>query len=289
MVAFAAEPLTESTFTEIIQEANVVTAANKSGSPAKTNEVFKVPDLVRTGRDSRVELTAKDQTITRVGSNTTFTFAQGGREILLKNGGVLFHSPAGVGGGAIKYKGSSAAVLGTTEIGQVLPDGRFKVLDLEGNVEVSLVNGISVRLKAGQMVIVSPDGTKFSEVTNFNLAELASHLLLVVGFSEPLSSRSLIEAAIEQQNQDIANGRLTISGNWQEAGLGLDVVFSPMNDSLFYLNGLDFMWNPLDFPGIGPVGPTPGGPGGLPLIPPVLQLIVNPPVINPPPMTNVNP
>ncbi len=289
MSAYSAQPLTESTFTEIIQEANVVTVTNKSGTPAKTNEVFKVPDLVRTGRDSRVELTAKDQTITRVGSNTTFTFAQGGRDILLKSGGVLFHSPAGAGGGAIKYKGSSAAVLGTTEIGQVLPDGRFKVLDLEGHVEVTLVNGTSVRLKAGQMVIVSPDGTKFSDVNDFNLAELASHLLLVVGFSEPLSSRSLIDAAIEQQNQEIAGGRLSISGTWQEAGKGLDLVFSPMNDSLFYLNGLDIKWNPLDFPGIGLVGPTPGGPGGMPLIPVDVHLIVNPPVINPPPITNANP
>lgn len=289
MVAFAAQPLTESAFTEIIQEANVVTATNKAGTPAKTNDIFKVPDLVRTGRDSRVELTAKDQTITRIGSNTTFTFAQSGRDILLKSGGVLFHSPAGAGGGAIKHKGSSAAVLGTTEICQILPDGRFKVIDLEGHVEVSLVNGISVRLMAGQMVIVSPDGTKFSDVATFNLAELASHLLLVVGFSEPLSSRSLIDAAIEQQNQEIKNGSLSISVSWQEAGYGLDLVYTPMNDSLFYLNGLDIKWNPLDFPGGGPVGPTPGGPGGMPLIPLDVNLIVNPPLINPPPITNVDP
>ena len=30
-------------------------------------------------------------------------------------------------------------------------------------------------------------------------------------------------------------------------------------------------WNPLDFPGRGPVGPTAGGPGGFPLFPPGLQ------------------
>lgn len=41
------------------------------------------------------------------------------------------------------------------------------------------------------------------------------------------------------------------------------------------------MPNPLDFPGQGPVGPTPGGPGGngiIPVIPPV--------IINPPDVTN---
>ena len=40
--------------------------------------------------------------------------------------------------------------------------------------------------------------------------------------------------------------------------------------------------NPLDFPGIGPVGPTPGGQGGQPLVP------VFPPVILPPSVTEVS-
>ncbi len=44
------------------------------------------------------------------------------------------------------------------------------------------------------------------------------------------------------------------------------------------------MPNPLDFPGTGPVGPTPGGPGGFPLIP-----IFPPVIINPPQVTEVNP
>jgi hypothetical protein len=42
--------------------------------------------------------------------------------------------------------------------------------------------------------------------------------------------------------------------------------------------------NPLDFPGQGPVGPTPGGPGGYPLIP-----VVPPVIIAPPDVSNVNP
>ena len=43
------------------------------------------------------------------------------------------------------------------------------------------------------------------------------------------------------------------------------------------------MPNPLDFPGQGPIGPTPGGPGGLPLIPQLPPLIIAPPDV-----TNVN-
>jgi len=40
--------------------------------------------------------------------------------------------------------------------------------------------------------------------------------------------------------------------------------------------------NPLDFPGQGPIGPTPGGPGGFPLFPPGLQ----PPTVAPPTSTS---
>ena len=35
--------------------------------------------------------------------------------------------------------------------------------------------------------------------------------------------------------------------------------------------------NPLDFPGQGPIGPTPGGPGGFPLIPRTPPVIIAPP------------
>lgn len=38
--------------------------------------------------------------------------------------------------------------------------------------------------------------------------------------------------------------------------------------------------NPLDFPGQGPVGPTPGGPGGMPVIPQLPPVIIAPPDVS---------
>ncbi len=285
--AAAVMPLTESVFTEIVQEAKVLTETDKTGKPAQTNEVFRVPDLVRTGQASRVELTAKDQTITRIGANTTFTFADGGRDVILKKGSVLFHSPAGAGGGAIKNRGSSAAVLGTTEIGQILLDGRFKVMDLEGHVLVTLQNGDSIRLKAGEYVIVSADGKSLGEVITFNIAEFAAHCLLVTGFSHPLSSNSLIADAIAQQNMEIASGLLSNVMSWGEAGAGLDMSFSPINDSTYY-SSIGSSFNPLDFPGNG-LGPRPGEmPWHFPY-PHLSTYVPPPPVINPPLVTDPNP
>ena len=44
--AVGAAPLTQSTFTEVIKDVNVVAQPTKAASPAKTNELFKFPDLV---------------------------------------------------------------------------------------------------------------------------------------------------------------------------------------------------------------------------------------------------
>jgi len=209
--AFAA-PLTESTFTEIVKDVNVVAATTKAAQPATVNELVKAPDLVRTGPASRAELTAADQTITRVGANTVFSFEPNGRNINLEKGSVLFHSPAGKGGGSIRSGGAAAAVLGTTLIVSSTGDGGFKVILLEGKGTVTLPNGKSVTLKAGQLVFVLPGQTTFGPVLDINLGKLVAGSQLVNGFSNPLSSLPLIRKAIDQQNQKLAGGSAQDTG-----------------------------------------------------------------------------
>ena len=223
--AHAAIALTESVFTEIINDAKVVAASNQSATPAKTNELFKAPDLVRTGPASRVELTAADQTITRIGANTIFTFEPTGRSINLEKGSVLFHSPPGQGGGTIKHGGASAAVLGTTIIGAILFDGSFKIMVLEGQCLVTLRDGSTLTLNAGQMVIIPPDGNSFGlGVLNFNIQQLVDRLLLIQGFSNPLSSLPQINDAIQQQNAAIANGTAGPFATFDVVSAGLDLT-----------------------------------------------------------------
>ena len=223
--AHAAIALTESVFTEIINDAKVVTASTQAAAPAKQNELFKAPDLVRTGPASRVELTAADQTITRIGANTIFTFEPTGRSIYLEKGSVLFHSPPGMGGGAIKHGGASAAVLGTTIIGAILFDGSFKIMVLEGQCLVTLRNESTLTLNAGQMVIIPADGNSFGQgVMTFNIQQLVARLLLVQGFSNPLPSLPQINDAIQQQNTDIANGTAGPIVSFDVASQGLDLT-----------------------------------------------------------------
>jgi len=241
LAARAAEPLTESTFTEIIKQANVVAAADKAVTPAKANEVFRVPDMVRTGPNSRLEMTAPDKTITRVGENSVFTFEQGKRNILLEKGSILFHPPAGAGGGTVKYGGTAAAVLGTTMVCAVGPNGDFNVIVLEGEAMVTLANGKTVQVGPGQTVNVSSSGDSFGSVMDVNLGQLTSHLLLLRGFSDTLSSTPLIDAAIQKQNADIAAGKVFNFAPPQIVDDGLEMILNQNGNVLSSdkLNTLD--------------------------------------------------
>ena len=213
-----AAPLTQSTFTEVIKDVNVVAQTDKSTTPAKTNELFKFPDLIRTGSESRAELTAGDRTITRVGANTVFSFEPAGREVKLEQGSVLFHSPTGKGGGTIKSGGASAAVLGTTLIVATTPvqaptdRNGFKVILLEGRGRVTLPNGRSRTLTGGQMVYVLPGQTQFGPVLDINLSKLIAGSLLMTGFATELESMPKIKKAVARQDDLIRRGRARDTG-----------------------------------------------------------------------------
>ena len=210
-----AAPLTSSTFTEVIREVNILPAAGDATVPAHVHDVLKAPDRVRTGPMSRAELTAPDQTITRVGANTIFSFDGKNRTLNLDQGSLLFHAPKGIGGGIIKSGGAAAAVLGTTIIvvaTQPTENGRpggFKVILLEGRGRVTLPDGRSVKLQAGQLVFVLPGQRGFSPLYYFNLAKLTSSSLLVNGFPDVLSSLPQVEKAIAHQQDALAFGNLS--------------------------------------------------------------------------------
>ena len=207
-----AAPLTESTVTEIIKEVNLLPAGAAAATQAKLKDVVKAPDRVRTGAESRTELTAPDNTITRIGANTVFSFEAKDRVLNLEKGSLLFHSPKGAGGGTIKSGGASAAVLGTTLMVAATANSGLKVIVLEGQGRVTLPNGKRVNLNAGQMVFVLPGGGGFSDVLDINLAKLVSGSLLVQGFSHELPSMARINMAIQKQNFRLSKGRAVDTG-----------------------------------------------------------------------------
>ena len=124
------KPLTESTLIEVVNKVEILKGEDLKATPAKESMVFRAPDFMQTGRRSRARMEAEDGTITRVGSNTLFSFDQGSRTINLKKGSILFHSPEGRGGGRVVTASATASVIGTTIAVVATANGGFKLIVL---------------------------------------------------------------------------------------------------------------------------------------------------------------
>ncbi len=233
--SLGAAELRESTLVQVVNEVKVA-APQTTEKDAKANDTVRAPDKIRTGAKSRAELKAADNTLTRIGANTIFSFEQSGRVLNLEKGSVLFHSPAGRGGGTIKSAGASAAVLGTTLIVASTPDGGFKCILLEGKGTITLTNGQSLKLTAGDMVYVPAGSQTFGPIVKVDLGKLVEGSQLVNGFSTPLPS-------LGDVNNEISKQRIAIiSGNFEETGVMIGRVGSandplPVNP-IFAQNGL---------------------------------------------------
>jgi hypothetical protein len=206
-----AADLKQSKFTQVVNDVRIVSAANNSETPAVINAVFNMPDLVRTGAASRAELVAADDTITRVGANTVFSFDPANRTIDLQQGSLLFHSPKGMGGGTIRTSSATASVLGTTLIVTTTRSGGFKVIDLEGHVAIKFLSGIRQDLHPGQMTFVLAGGHP-APVLTIRLDTLTKDSHLVQGFAAPLPSMPLIQQQVDTQVKQIQTGQAQDTG-----------------------------------------------------------------------------
>lgn len=211
-IAASAAELKESTIVQVVNEVKVL-PTQPGERDARANEVVRAPEKVRTGAKSRAELQAPDKTLTRLGANTVFSFEQSGRTLNLEKGSVLFHSPAGRGGGTIKTAGASAAVLGTTLMVSATADGGFKCVLLEGKGKITLPNGKSKNLEAGDMVYIPAGAQDFGATVKVDLAKLTAGSQLVNGFATRLPSWNAIQNEIAKQRIAV------ISGDYEETGL----------------------------------------------------------------------
>lgn len=198
--------------TEVVNDVAVFDPQSRNSNPAKAAELFRSPEIMKTGAASRSEMVAEDQTITRVGANTLFSFEPKERVINLREGSVLFQSPAGKGGGTIRTAAATASVLGTTIIVAATKDGGFKLLVLEGRGEVRMPNGKHRMLHGGQMIFVPAGAKDPGPVLDFRLKAEVDTGLLVRGFNNPLPSWDKIQKTIFDQEEEIATGRFRVAG-----------------------------------------------------------------------------
>jgi len=198
----AAAELEEAQVTQVVQDVKVLPSSG-SARPATVNETVRKGNAVQTGAQSRSELTFKDQTITRLGEKTIFNVGGEGRTIEMGGGQFLLYVPKKAGGAKIKMGPVTAAITGTTVLGNVAPSGIVQFTVLEGSSCINLAGmGQSLFVQAGQMVVYDPVYGRLENPVDVDLQQQLSSPL-VKDFRQ-LPSAGLIDEAI--QNQHLAAG-----------------------------------------------------------------------------------
>jgi len=95
-----AGPLTRAEVTKIINQVSVVDP-QIGGRPAALRDVIKDDLGIETGKKSRSELLFQDETLTRLGAETFYSFKTGTRDMSLEKGSMLLQVPKGLGGAKI--------------------------------------------------------------------------------------------------------------------------------------------------------------------------------------------
>ncbi len=258
-----AASLKEATVTQAYNVVKVVAPSREDRSAAAGDRITG-DQGVRTGQASRAELEFIDRTLTRLGANTIFTFENGTREMQLEQGTMLLQVPKAAGGAKIRTAAITAAITGTTILLEYSPDfnpppgsskpkrkGHVKVIVLEGTLRLYLNKrmGESVLVKAGQMLITTPDAQQLPESVDVDISKLVDTSLLVNnrywqnGASSAGSnanpqggnlSMPLIDREIARQRALVANGTL-VETNLGITGRGT-IVMIQSNDPQSQIN-----------------------------------------------------
>src|SRR4030095_2925916 len=183
--------------TQVVQDVKVV-PSGAAARPATVNETVHQGSAVQTGTQSRSELTFQDQTITRLGENTIFTVGQGARTVELGSGQFLLYVPKKAGGAKVKMGSVTAAITGTTVMGNVYPSGIVEFTVLEGSACMHLDKwGQAMYVQAGQKVVYDPMLQRFENPVDVDIQEQLSSPL--VHDSRRLPSAGLIDQEIAIQ------------------------------------------------------------------------------------------
>jgi hypothetical protein len=196
-----AADLQEAKVTQVVQDVKVVPA----GAAARTvtvNETVQQGNAVQTGAQSRSELTFRDQTITRLGEKTIYNVG-GGRTVELGTGQFLLYVPKKAGGAKVKMGPVTAAITGTTVVGNVSQSGVVEFTVLEGTARVTLDRvGQCMLVVAGQKVTYDPIAMRLEDPVEVDIQQQLQSPL-VTGF-RPLPSTPYINVAVENQRRGVA-------------------------------------------------------------------------------------
>lgn len=198
----AAAQKKEARVTQVIKDVRLL-ASGTSPRPASLNDSISSGTAVRTGVDSRTELTFPDQTLTRLGANSVFSFSAGGKELDLNSGAILVAVPPSSGEVKIKTAAATAAVTGFIAMYEYHPKGISKFMVLEGSAKFKL-KGVprACDLTDGQMIVCPSDPTKCPEVLTFDVGKVFGSAKLITQKPLPKWAIDLILQVIDDQKTE---------------------------------------------------------------------------------------
>ncbi len=193
-----ADELKEAKVTQVIQDVKLL-PSNASPHPATVNDDVRHGTAVQTGVQSRSELAFKDKTITRLGEKTIFSVGEGARTIELSSGQFLLYVPKKSGGAKVKMGAVTAAITGTTVLGNVNPSGTTTFTVLEGSACIRLDKvGQALLVHAGQKLTFDPVSNRLEDPVDVDLSQMLT-TPLIKDFRR-LPSAPLIEQELQKQH-----------------------------------------------------------------------------------------
>lgn len=186
--------------TEVIRDVRLMSGQTAS-RPAVVNDSVTEGNAVRTGNDSRAELTFNDQTLTRLGANTVFSFGGAAHTYNLGSGAILMTAPRETGTVKISSGVATCAVSGFTGI--VESHNKFwnKILIIEGDGDVWLKKNPSDHrhMHSRQMLVFPPNANVLPQPQEFDVCKVINNGFLITGFTHKLPSWPLLLAECDRQ------------------------------------------------------------------------------------------
>ena len=201
-VADAAE-LRAAHVTQIINDVKLL-PGQAAARAAVVNDSVGAGTAVRTGVDSRSELTFSDLTITRLGANTVFSFNGEARQVDLGSGAILVQVPRSGAEVKIRTAAVTAAITGGTALFESNKGLPTKLLMLEGIGRFYPTGHpeLAVIVHGGEMVMMTLDG-QITRPAKFNAALVYKTSKLITSFAT-LPNADLILAVIDAQQAELS-------------------------------------------------------------------------------------
>src|SRR4029450_11908860 len=191
-----ADQLQQARVSQVIQDVRLLEAQG-APRPAVVNARVTQGMGVRTGVESRAELTFTDLTITRLGANTIFSFKQGARELDLTSGAVLLDVPPKAPAVKVNTSAVTAAVTGGTALLATGPPTKFMVLEGTGTFYPAGHPERAVTVHSGEMMMMTANG-RMTKPEKFDVKLVVETSRLIQDFP-PLANLPLILAVVNLQ------------------------------------------------------------------------------------------